>query len=171
MLIWRVSNQEDQDDLALLWRSCFLFAAGTGASTVVTTCSTLRRGRWCTTWQPLLSSTTGCSTVRGFILATMTTSSASPSTHSKTTWPRHRYARPIRAQQVTVRVSERGSDWLSVCSGGQRPSHPYLGNPDSEMSVAAEGTPQQRSVCPGVYRYTDCTVHRLVSLRHDFLHL
>lgn len=112
-------------------------------------------------WPPWPSFTTGCSTVRGFTSATTTTSSASPCTRSKTTWPLHRYARPIRGRHVTVTLTESVSDWLSVCSGGQRPGRPHLGHPDSEVSVAAEGTPQQRSVCPGVHRYTRCKVHHV----------
>lgn len=79
---------------------------GTGASTAGTTCSTVRRGRWCTTWPPSPSSTTGCSTARGFTLGTTMTSSASPFTRSKTSWPRHRYARPIGAQHVAERPPE-----------------------------------------------------------------
>lgn len=51
-----------------------------------------------------------------------------------------------------VGLSQSNSDWLSMCSGGERPDDPHLGNPDSEVSVVAEGTPQQGSVCAGVHR-------------------
>lgn len=82
---------------------CLLFPAATVASTVVTTCSTVRRGRWFSTWPPLPLCTTDCSTVRGSTSATTTTSSAWPSTRSKTTWPPLRYDRPIVARLVFCR--------------------------------------------------------------------
>lgn len=74
-------------------------------------------------------------------------------------WPLHRYAWPIRMQNIPVRLTERVSDRLSVCSGGQRPGFTRVGHPDSEVSVTAKGTPQSRSVCPRVHRYTHCTVY------------
>lgn len=131
-------------------RHGFLCPAGTEASTAGTTCSTVRRGRWCSTSLLWPSSTTGCSTASTFTWDTMMTSSASPSTHSKTTWPQHRYSRPIRAQHFDFQTVYHH---LSVPSGGQRPGDPRLGRPNPEVSVTAQRTPQQRSVCFGLYRW------------------
>lgn len=92
------------DLMSIALAACFLFPTGIGALIVVTTSSTLRGGRLCTTLPPLLSYTTACSTVRGFTSATTMTSSASRFTRSKTMWPQRRYAQPITAHGALIWV-------------------------------------------------------------------
>lgn len=67
--------------------------------------------------------------------------------------------RPANQRVACFCQTNRASDRLCVCSGGQRPSCTCVGHPDAEVSVAAEGTPQQRSVCPRVHR---CTLYTLL---------
>lgn len=45
------------------------------------------------------------------------------------------------------------SDWLPLCSGGQRPGRACVGCPDTKVSFAVEGSPQQRSVFTGLHRF------------------